>query len=1059
VKRLFLLLPPLACAILIALSAAAPAPAAAADWPAHLGNNRRNAVSAEKLTTPLSEVWVHRPRATPQPAWPPPAKQDFWHGGKRLSPRMALDEAYHVVTAGDSLYYGSSSDHKLYCLKAGSGEVRWSFTAEGPIRLTPAVKGGKVYFGSDDGYAYCLSAADGKLLWKHRPGPADRRLPGNGHVISLWPLRSGVLVENNVAYTCAGIFPMHGVYLCALNANTGKQLWKRKIKLSAQGHMLSDGKRLFVPTGRTGPAVFDLETGKRARASTYQATGTYLVSVGKRVLFQKNRYGRALGAEGTRYTHPADFAVSGGGITYFHGGREITAIRFADYPAWQERRTKLDREIKKLRRKLGKKTKADLDAMIKEHGALGKKIDAAVIWRRKFPLKNRRDPGVASYSWILAGDTLFSGRDGKVVALNAKDGAELWSGKVSGKAYGLTVAGGRLLVSTDSGSIHCFASGKTAARREVKPPAPKPPKNASAAASAEKLLKSTPARKGYCLILGVANADLALELATRSEFKIVVVETDAGRIAAMRKAITAAGLSGRVAVHHISGKKLPYPRYFANLIAVGPRTGASPAEVARVLRPYGGVAAMTGGGSLKAWMQGKQPAETTYSPTGALVRAAPKGAGEWTHQYADPGNTACSREKLTRGPLDLLWFGRPGPRQIIDRHNRPMAPLFKNGRVFVPANERIIALDAYNGTQLWKLDVPGSRRVGIMKDSGQMVVAHDRVYVAVKGECWEVNALSGKRERALKVPQPGGGGKHEWGYLAVLGDRVLGTGQKPGASFDRHCNMCGTLEGDFRPVIASEYLFALDRKTGRKAWLHQGGRILNSTVAAGDGRVYLLESRAAPAGEKKPGRVRIDKLLGARTFLVALNAVTGAKAWETPVKLPYQHIAYLSFARGTVLLTGTVNKGAGKAARVHYALLAFSAKDGKPRWQREFKTGSKPRGSHGEQWQHPAIVGENIYAKAFACKLESGEPIPKWKLGGKGCGTVSASASQLFLRGGNPYMFDIPTRKGAAINKVSRPGCFINIVPAGGIISIPESSAGCTCNYPVQTSFGYVPSK
>jgi hypothetical protein len=79
VKRLLLLLPPVACAILIALSAATPA----ADWPAHLGNNRRNAVSAEKLALPLSEVWVHQPRATPQPAWPPPARQDFYHGGRR----------------------------------------------------------------------------------------------------------------------------------------------------------------------------------------------------------------------------------------------------------------------------------------------------------------------------------------------------------------------------------------------------------------------------------------------------------------------------------------------------------------------------------------------------------------------------------------------------------------------------------------------------------------------------------------------------------------------------------------------------------------------------------------------------------------------------------------------------------------------------------------------------------------------------------------------------------------------------------------------------------------
>jgi outer membrane protein assembly factor BamB len=1046
-----------AAAILLALAGAA----FGADWPTHLAGNRRNAVSPEKLVPPLREVWVHRARLAPQPAWPPPARSDIYHGGQRLSPRMAFDAAYHVVGAGDSLYYGSSSDHKVYCLEAASGKVRWSFCTEGPVRLAPTVHGGKLYFGSDDGYVYCLDAASGKLIWKYRPGPDDRRLPGNGHVISLWPVRSGVLVEGDVAYACAGIFPTKGVYLCALNAVSGKELWKQKTGASAQGHMLSDGKRLFVPTGRTGPAVYDLATGKNARASTYQAAGTYLVApgTGGRVLFLKSRYGRALGVEGTRYTHPADFAVWRDAVTYFHDGREISAIRFAGYPAWQERRAKLYRSIRSLRRKLGKKTDASLDSMIKEHNELGRKVDGAVLWRRKLPVKNRRDPGVASHSWIMAAEVLFSGRDGKVVALSAKDGAELWSGKVEGKAYGLAVAGGRLLVSTDAGSIHCFAPGGGGARSEVKFAAPKPPENAAAIARAGRVLKATARRKGYCLVLSAGGAELAAAIAARSEFKVVVAGTDAGIAQPAHRVIGAAGLCGRVSVHHISGGRLPYPRYFANLIVVGPKTATAPAEVARVLRPCGGVAVMSDGGSPRTWMKGQEPEGASYAKDGGLVRGALPGAAEWTHQYADPGNTACSGDKLAGGPFEPLWFGRPGPRKIIDRHNRPMAPLFKDGRVFVPANERVIALDAYNGTQLWELRIPGSRRVGVMKDSGQMVVAGEHLYVVVKGQCWEVNAVSGKRERVLGLPSAGGNGKHEWGYLATVGGQIFGAAQKPGASFNRHCNMCRILEGDFRPVIASEYLFALDRKTGSKAWVHRGGRLFNSAVAVGNGHVHFLECRGAPSKEKEAGRVRIDKLLGAETFLVALDAKTGAKAWETPVKLPYQHIVYLSFARGTVLLTGSSNRGAGKNARVHYRLLAFRADSGKPVWEREFKTGSKTGGSHGEQWQHPVIAGGEVYSKGFACKLDSGKPLPKLKLNGKGCGTLSASAAQIFMRSGNPYAYDLRARTGTPLNRVSRPGCFINIVPAGGIVSIPESSAGCTCSYSMQASFGYVPAK
>jgi len=40
---------------------------------------------------------------------------------------------------------------------------------------------------------------------------------------------------------------------------------------------------------------------------------------------------------------------------------------------------------------------------------------------------------------------------------------------------------------------------------------------------------------------------------------------------------------------------------------------------------------------------------------------------------------------------------------------------------------------------------------------------------------------------------------------------------------------------------------------------------------------------------------------------------------------------------------------------------------------------------------------------------------------------------------------------------VSRPGCWINTIPAGGLVLIPESSSGCTCGFALQTSLAFVP--
>ena len=51
-------------------------------------------------------------------------------------------------------------------LDSETGEERWTFFADGPVRFAPLAWEGKVYFVSDDGCLYCLSADEGRLLWK-----------------------------------------------------------------------------------------------------------------------------------------------------------------------------------------------------------------------------------------------------------------------------------------------------------------------------------------------------------------------------------------------------------------------------------------------------------------------------------------------------------------------------------------------------------------------------------------------------------------------------------------------------------------------------------------------------------------------------------------------------------------------------------------------------------------------------------------------------------------------------------------------------------------------------
>ena len=192
--------------------------------------------------------------------------------------RARFDDAHHVAIVGDRVYFGSAVDHQVRCVDAATGQTVWRFFTGGPVRLAPTVHQGRVYFGSDDGCVYCLDAATGQEVWKLRVGPRAERLLARGHMISRWPVRTGVLIADDVAYFGAGIFPHETVYLCAADARTGKLLWKNdrisqrdagRDDLSPQGYLLANEDLLFVPSGNSLPAAFDRKTGEHVFKKSY----------------------------------------------------------------------------------------------------------------------------------------------------------------------------------------------------------------------------------------------------------------------------------------------------------------------------------------------------------------------------------------------------------------------------------------------------------------------------------------------------------------------------------------------------------------------------------------------------------------------------------------------------------------------------------------------------------------------------------------------------------------------------------------------------------------------
>ncbi|MCX7668612.1 MAG: PQQ-binding-like beta-propeller repeat protein, partial [Anaerolineae bacterium] len=382
--------------------------ALAEDWPTYQHDVARTGVTAEPVRPPLAECWKHQARYAPQPAWGDPKPVPV-EGIPELR-RRHFDDVYQVVVAGGAAYFGSSADHKVYCLDLAEGKIRWTFATGGPVRLAPAIAGGRAYFGSDDGWVYCLNASDGSKVWRFRAAPSDERVLGHGKMISLWPVRTGVLVDAGVAYFGAGIFPAEGVLIYAVDANDGKLVWRNdtcgeapQSTVSPQGYLLASATTLYAPMGRVSPGAFDRRDGKLKFQSYFGKDfgGTYAMLVDGGVYTGTEKL---VGyREGTQRDRFAVFAgrklIVSGPHAYLATGDRLMALDRKTYPTASARCDALRGQIADLRARAGSSANPQrLEQLRKELEEAEREMQATIPWQV---------PCAASNALILAGKVLY----------------------------------------------------------------------------------------------------------------------------------------------------------------------------------------------------------------------------------------------------------------------------------------------------------------------------------------------------------------------------------------------------------------------------------------------------------------------------------------------------------------------------------------------------------------------------------------------------------------------------------------------------------------------------
>jgi outer membrane protein assembly factor BamB len=975
------------------------------DWPAWRHDAQRSGVTPVPLPAELRLRWT-RELPSLEPSWPD-------------QPRALFDAAHEPVVAGGRVYVGCSESDSLTAYDAASGAELWRFAAEGPVRLAPFVDGGRVFVASDDGRLYCLDAERGTLRWKHRGGPSDRLVLGNRRLVSMWPARGGPVAADGVVYYAAGIWPFMGIFLYALDAETGRELWAndgdgpgwRKqphntesfAGVAPQGCLVVAGERLIVPGGRSIPAVYDRKTGKLLHyllAENARRGGFDVSSAGKIFFCAESAFDLETGVLLGELGRPL---VAGPGDWHF-AGRTSGLLQAAS----QEIVLKETKDSK---------------------GKVSRKLGFAPFARASAEVEGEVDV------LIRAGSVVYAGTKGRVQRVDAVTGRALPALEVDGTPFGLAAASGRLFVSTLEGRLHCFAA------EEGSPVVHALPRRAAPAPS-----------RGWAVRFGGGPAaDDGYERAVFGE--------------GARRGDPASVL---------------LPPYFASRIEW--EEGKAERDVVRrlfdSLHPYGGRLIAPPGAAeedLRAWISDLPGARIEKDGERLAVarEGGVPGGGAWTHEHGDVANTRVSPDTVVKAPLGLLWFGGSTHAGILPRHGHGPQPLVQDGRLYIEGVHLIRAMDIYTGRILWETPLPNvgafynntSHQPGANGAGSNLALAADGLHVAWGRKAVKLDPATGSIVKEYVLP-----GGAEWGYIGVAGGFLIAGAEPLGA--DRALPKGDPKEGNDDPTSTAESsllqklasfkvesdtrsssrrLHVLDRATGEVRWTapaNHGWR--HNAVVVGGGKLFAIDRLSGNQLEKLK---REKKDAGARPALAAYDLETGKLLWRDDLEvfgtwLSYSEEHDVLVEAGRVARDTIYDEAKGMKAR--------RGKDGTPLW-------------HRPQYQGPAMIrGREILMAGRGCELLTGRPkarvhpvtgkVEEWVWTRTyGCNTPLCSEHLITFRSGAAGYFDLANDGGTGNFGGFRSSCTNNLVVAGGILTSPDYTRTCTCGYQQQTSLALVP--
>lgn len=370
---------------------------------------------------------------------------------------------------------------------------------------------------------------------------------------------------------------------------------------------------------------------------------------------------------------------------------------------------------------------------------------------------------------------------------------------------------------------------------------------------------------GLCVYLDCGDGRAMANLARGGKFLVHGLALDAGTVPAVRQYLAAQGLAELTAVEALAPAALPYEKNHVNLIVAENLPallgkGLTPAEIVRVLAPYGGVCV---GVPKDQETETKKQFEACGMAKSRVVAGSrnwlvfnkprPKEMDDWTHQFHSADANLVSRDTYFGWPNQLQWItgpafppgGEAGPlAQPQGSDNYPTLTLSAGGRVYYyyRVDNKIVARDAFSGALLWiKAGFLRKPAINMIPAGNSMfVISSDSQLVALSGDTGEVVRSFNKVAASADL-------KYENGLLFLFEDSRI-------AAFD---------------ALTGRQLWSLSL-SGENAFMKRAGNEVLRMRAAGAGSI-LVEG----------GRIYIRN---AAQELVGLDAATGKLIFRKDIK-------------------------------------------------------------------------------------------------------------------------------------------------------------------------------